>query len=259
MAQIALEGYRTAPSIREAVDQSSVTMICAPTPNLNGSPDLRTLLAVTAEVGRTLREANQYHLIVVRSTTPPGTTREQVIPQIELSAQSQIGPMIGVCHNPEFLREKFALDDFLNPGAVVIGEADKTAGDKLQSLYSSFTSPITRFSLETSEMVKYTSNLFNATKVSFFNEIDQACKAVGIKSEEVSRLMPLLALGLRGDMKEWGIFGGRPFGGMCLPKDLEAFISFMKAKGTDLPLLSAVKQVNERSANQQKAPMVVNA
>ncbi|TMI22839.1 UDP-glucose/GDP-mannose dehydrogenase family protein [Candidatus Bathyarchaeota archaeon] len=259
MTQIALEGYGTASSIRNAVKQSSITMICAPTPTLNGSVDLRTLLAITAEVGRALRETNQYHLVVVRSTTPPGTTRGQVIPQIELSAQSQIGPKIGLCHNPEFLREKFALNDFLNPGAVVIGEADKTAGDKLESLYSSFTSPITRCSLETSEMLKYTSNLFNATKVSFFNEIDQACKAVGVRSDDVGRLMPLLALGLRGDMKEWGILGGRPFGGMCLPKDLEAFISFMKAKGTDLPLLSAVKQVNDRTANQQKASMVVNA
>jgi GDP-mannose 6-dehydrogenase len=259
MTEIALEGYRTASSIRKAVDHSSVTMICAPTPTLNGSVDLRTLLAITSEVGSALREANQYHLVVVRSTIPPGTMRGQVIPQIELSAQSQIGPKIGVCHNPEFLREKFALDDFLNPGAVVIGEADKTAGDRLESLYSSFASPITRCSLETSEMLKYASNLFNATKVSFFNEIDQACKAIGVRSDDVGRLMPLLALGLRGDMKEWGVFGGRPFGGMCLPKDLEAFISFMKAQGIDLPLLSAVKQVNERTANQQKAPMVVNA
>jgi len=257
MAQIALEGYRTATSIREAVNQSSATMICAPTPTLNGSVDLRILLAVTAEVGRAISDANQYHLVVLRSTIPPETMRGQVIPQIEFSAQSQIGPKIGVCHNPEFLREKFAFADFLNPGAVVIGEADKTAGDKLESLYSSFTSPITRCSLETSEMIKYTSNLFNATKISFFNEIDRACKAVGVRSEDVGRLMPLLALGLRSDLKEWGIFGGRPFGGMCLPKDLEAFISFMKAKGTDLPLLSAVKQVNERTANQEKAPMVV--
>jgi GDP-mannose 6-dehydrogenase len=162
-----------------------------------------------------------------------------------------------VCHNPEFLREKFALDDFLHPGAVVIGEADKNAGDQLESLYSSFASPIARCSLETSEMIKYTTNLFNATKVSFFNEIDQACKAVGVRSEEVGRLMPQLALGLRDDLKEWGIYGGRPFAGMCLPKDLEAFISFMKTKGTDLPLLTAVKQVNERTGKEKKAPMVV--
>jgi GDP-mannose 6-dehydrogenase len=195
----------------------------------------------------------------VRSTVPPGTTRDHVIPRIESSVQSRIGPEIGVCHNPEFLREKFAVDDFLHPGAVVIGEWDKTAGDLLESLYSSFASPIARCSLETSEMIKYVSNLFNASKISFFNEIDQACKAVGVKSEEVSRLMPQLALGLRDDLKEWGIYGGRPFAGMCLPKDLEAFISFMKTKGTDLPLLSAVKQVNDRVGNEKKAPMVVNA
>jgi GDP-mannose 6-dehydrogenase len=209
------------------------------------------------EVGKSPREEHPYHLVVVRSTVPPGTTREHVIPQIESSAQTQLGLEIGVCHNPEFLREKFALDDFLHPGAVVIGEADKTAGNQLESLYSSFGSPVARCSLETSEMIKYTSNLFNATKISFFNEIDRACKAVGVESEDVSRLMPRLALGLRDDLKEWGIYGGRAFAGMCLPKDLEAFISFMKTKGTDLPLLSAVKKVNERVEKEKKVPMVV--
>jgi len=257
MAQLGLEGYETASTLREAVDQSSITMICAPTPTVDGSVDTRALLSISAEVGKALREERRYHLVVLRSTIPPGITRGHVIPQIELSSQSRIGPRIGVCHNPEFLREKFALDDFLHPGAVVIGEADKTAGDKLESLYSSFKSPIARCTLETSEMIKYTSNLFNAAKISFFNEIDQACKAVGVRSQDVSKLMPLLALGLRDDLKEWGIYGGRPFAGMCLPKDLEAFISFMRTKGTDLPLLSAVKQVNERVGNEQKAPMVV--
>ncbi|OLD12549.1 hypothetical protein AUF78_17690 [archaeon 13_1_20CM_2_51_12] len=260
MAQLGLEGYGTASSIREAVDLSSITMICAPTPTVNGSVDTKALLSISAEVGNALREKPRYHLVVVRSTIPPGVTRGQVIPQIELSSQSKIGPNIGVCHNPEFLREKFALHDFLHPGAVVIGEGDETAGDKLESLYSSFGSPIARCSLETAEMIKYTSNLFNAAKISFFNEIDQACRAVGVNSEEVSKLMPQLALGLRDDLKEWGIYGGRPFAGMCLPKDLEAFISFMKTKGTDLPLLSAVKQVNDRVGNEKKAPMVlVNA
>lgn len=252
-----MEGYETAASVREAVDQSRITMICAPTPTVNGSVDTRTLLSISAEVGTALREKCEYHLVVVRSTIPPGITRGYVIPQIELSAQSKIGSKIGVCHNPEFLREKFALDDFLHPGAVVIGESDKTAGDRLESLYSDFGSPITRCSLETSEMIKCASNLFNAAKISFFNEIDQACKAVGVKSEEVSKLMPRLALGLRDDLKEWGIYGGRPFAGMCLPKDLEAFISYMKTKGTDLPLLSAVKDINERVRNEQRAPMVV--
>ena len=257
VAQVGLEGYQTASSIREAVDRSSITMICAPTPTVNGSVDTRDLLSISAEVGSALREKRQYHLVVVRSTIPPGLTRGQVIPQIELSAQSRTGPNIGVCHNPEFLREKFALDDFLHPGAVVIGERDKTAGDKLESLYSSFGSPISRVSLETSEMIKYTSNLFNAAKISFFNEIDQACKAVGVNSEDVSKLMPRLALGLRDDVKEWGLYGGRPFAGMCLPKDLEAFISFMKTKRTDLPLLSAVKQVNDRVGKEKQATMVV--
>ncbi|HZF21298.1 MAG TPA: hypothetical protein VEZ43_02380, partial [Dongiaceae bacterium] len=145
-----------------------------------------------------------------------------------------------------------------NPRAIVIGEADRTAGEMLQSVYSSFESPIIRCSLETSEMIKYATNLFNVTKISFFNEIYRACKVLGVESDEVSRVLPLLALGLRDDLKDWGIHGGRAFGGMCLPKDLEAFISFMASKGTSLPLLSAVKQVNQMMAEKEReAPELI--
>jgi len=258
MTQIAAEGYNTTSSIGDAVDRSDVSMICAPTPTVHGSVDLHPLLSICAKVGRALLERDSYHLVVVRSTIPPGTTRGMVIPQIENSAESPIGTKIGVCHNPEFSREKFALADFLNPKAIVIGETDERAGDKLESLYSSFGSPIARCTPETAEMVKYVSNLFNATKISFFNEIDQACKSVGANSEEVSRLMPLLALGLREDLREWGIYGGRPFAGACLPKDLEAFISFMQTRGNEVPLLSAVRQVNESmKRGETKVPAVI--
>ena len=107
-------------------------------------------------------------------------------------------------------------------------------------------------------MIKYAANLFNAAKISFFNEIDHACKVLGVESEEVSRVMPLLALGLREDLKDWGTHGGHAFGGMCLPKDLDAFISFMMSRGTSLPILSAVKQVNQMlTEKERKAPELI--
>ena len=246
LAQLAHEGHQTASDVGDAVKRSDVSMICAPTPTRNATVDLRPLLSICVEVGRALRGRRSYHLAVVRSTVPPGTTRGLVIPRIKESAElPSDSDKVGVCHNPEFLREKFALDDFLEPRGIVIGEMDAKAGAMLQSVYSSLKSPTIRCSPETSEMIKYTANLFNATKISFFNEIDHACKILGAESETVSRAMPLLALGLRDDLKEWGLSGGRPFGGMCLPKDLEAFISVMLSRGTDVPLLSAVKKVNQ--------------
>ena len=101
-------------------------------------------------------------------------------------------------------------------------------------------------------MTKYASNLFNVTKVSFFNEIDKVCKALGVRSEKVSKLMPLFALGLRDDLQEWGIYGGRAFGGMCLPKDLDAFIAFAKNQGIHVPLLEAVRQVNQTMSKEDQ-------
>lgn len=257
LLQLAAEGHKTASSIPDAVNQSDVSMICAPTPTRSGTIDLHILLSICSEIGNALRGKHSYHLVVVRSTIPPGTTRGLVIPTIEDSAGLRSDPRLGICHNPEFLREKLALDDFEAPKAIVIGEADRTAGEMLQSVYSSFGSPIIRCSLETSEMIKYAANLFNATKISFFNEIYRACKVIGVESEEVSRVLPLLALGLRDDLKDWGIHGGRAFAGMCLPKDLEAFVSFMTSKGTSLPLLSAVKQVNQMMAEEREAPELV--
>ena len=258
LAQIQEERHTTASSVREAVTQSDVTMICAPTPTKNGKPDLSVLVQICSEVGRAVQDVKSYHLIVIRSTIPPGTTRRVVVPCVESSAHLNSGQRFGVCHNPEFLREKFASDDFLQPRAVIIGEMDKIAGDTLESIYSPFESKIFRCSPETSEMIKYTSNLFNATKVSFFNEIDNVCKSMGVKSEEVSRLMPILALGLRDDLPEWGIYGGRAFGGMCLSKDLDAFIEFVRSKGLASPLLEAVRKVNRTMEEKdQKAPMIL--
>lgn len=258
LARIEEEGHRTASSVREAVAQSDVTMICAPTPTENGRPDLSVLVQICSEVGRAVQDVKSYHLIAIRSTIPPGTTRNVVVPCIESSAHLNSGQGFGVCHNPEFLREKFALEDFLQPRAVIIGEMDKIAGDMLESVYSQFESKIIRCSPETSEMIKYTSNLFNATKISFFNEIDSVCKSMGVRSDEVSRLMPILALGLRDDLPEWGIYGGKAFGGMCLPKDLDAFIEFVRSKGMEPLLLEAVRKVNRTMEEKdQKAPVIL--
>jgi nucleotide sugar dehydrogenase len=258
LMQLAAEGHKTASSIQDAISKSTVSMICAPSPTRNGTVDLHPLFSICSEIGNALRGSHSYHLVVVRSTIPPGTTRGQVVPIIENASELSSGAQLGVCHNPEFLREKLSLDDFENPRAIVIGEADRMAGDTLQQVYSSFQSPIVRCSLETSEMIKYATNLFNATKISFFNEIDRCCKVVGVESAEVSRVMPFLALGLRDDLKDWGTHGGRAFGGMCLPKDLEAFISFMMSRGTSLPLLSAVKQVNQMMTEKEReAPELI--
>ena len=117
-----------------------------------------------------------YHLIVVKSTVIPGTTEDVVIKNLENSSGKKVGKDFGVCMNPEFLREGRALEDFFHPDRIVIGEYDKKSGDVLQEVYKSFKCQILRTNLKTAEMIKYASNSFLATKVSFANEVGNICK-----------------------------------------------------------------------------------
>src|SRR5436853_5543294 len=161
-AQLGHEVHEIASSVRDVVKQSDVSMICAPTPTVKGTVDLRPLLLRCAEVGRALRGRKSYHLAVARSTVPPGTTRGLVIPRIKESAElPSDSDVLGVCHNPEVMREKFAPDDFLEPRAIVNEQTDAKAGTMLESVYSSLKSPIILCSLETAEMIKFQANLFN--------------------------------------------------------------------------------------------------
>jgi UDPglucose 6-dehydrogenase len=142
--------------------------------------------------------------------------------------------------NPEFLREEHALQDFLNPSRIVVGELDKQSGDTLEKLYSSFKAPIFRTDLDSAEMIKYTANCFLAAKISFFNEVHMICRKLGLDSTFISKVASLDPR-----IGDYGIYGGRPFSGKCLPKDLEALIHFARTKKINPRLLEAVLEINK--------------
>jgi UDPglucose 6-dehydrogenase len=219
-------GYKAINEISKFGSKDLVfSMICVPTFTINGKMNLRNLENAIRNIGKFLQKMKQYHVVVVRSTVLPSTTRTQVIPLLEKYSGKKVGKDFGVCMNPEFLKQATALDDFLHPWRIVIGEYDKRSGDLLEALYAGFSAPIFRTDLDTAEMTKYIANTYLATKISFFNEIYLLCEKLGLDAHFMAKVV---ALDPR--IGYYGIFGGRPFGGHCLPKDLDALISFMKDK-----------------------------
>jgi UDPglucose 6-dehydrogenase len=230
--------------------QPSVSMICVPTPNdRNGCQNLTFLKAALAAIGPLLA-GDDYHLVVVRSTVLPTVSENLVAPALEGWSGGKAGRDFGVCMNPEFIREASAEDDFLNPWIVVIGELDERSGDLLEGLYEPLCqrsrAPIFRTDLRTAEMTKYAHNLFNAAKISFANEMWMASEDLGIDGNQVMALVAQSAEGMWNP--RYGIRGGLPYGGACLPKDISAFVSFARDLGWHTPLLEATIEVNQRTA-----------
>jgi UDPglucose 6-dehydrogenase len=226
------------------------TMICVGTPTVEGRIDLGHLEKACQTTSMIVKRANGYHVVVVNSTLPPGTTEEFVIPRLEEGSGKRFKRDFGVCYNPEFLREVSAAEDFLNPWAIVIGTPDQQAHSLIKNLYRPLTDgkPVHVFETDfrTAEMAKYVSNIFNATKISFTNEVWLQSNAMGIDGNAVMSIASHTAEGFWNP--KYGIRGGYPYGGACLPKDTKAFESFANDKGLSTDILRATIEVNDRIA-----------
>jgi UDPglucose 6-dehydrogenase len=218
----------------EGILNTDITFICAGTPaGPDGSIDLAHVQGSVGHIAEVLKEKKEDHLIVVRSTVIPGTTDNVIAPFF------RDNKMVGICTNPEFFTEGKALDDFMSPSRIVIGENDPKWGDILYDLYKEFNSPILRTAIRTAEMIKYASNSFLAAKISFINEMGSICKELDIDVNDVAK-----GMGYDVRIGHKGLKPGVGYGGYCLPKDTTAL--FMKAKslGCDAKILKQVIQVN---------------
>ena len=219
---------------------SAITFICVDTPSgSSGSINLSHVIDSAIEIGRVLAKVNKYQVIVVKSTVIPGTTEHVIIPILEKYSSKKAGKDFGVAVNPEFLQEGKALYCFLNPDRITIGEYNLRAGDMLQEIYRDFPAPVLRTTLRTAEMIKYASNAFLATKISFINEIGNICKKLGIDVYEVAR-----GMGYDPRIGNKFLNAGIGFGGDCLPKDLQALIFRAEELGYKAELLQSVLRVN---------------
>lgn len=248
------EGYQVASSISELMSNSNITFVCVNTPTIssrsnlyndkrieNGSyQDLSQILSVLPEISSSLSTNSRRHqLLVFRSTLLPGTMRNIVVDYLERNCSKSIGKDFDVCYNPEFLRQKSALEDFFEPGRVVIGEGTKGSSVPLVEIFRALTRNIIITGYEEAEMIKYASNGFLALKISYFNEIAMVCKMLGIDDKTVSR-----GVALDSRIGTYGVLGGMPFGGACLPKDTAALTSFLRKLGIRPDLIETAVQIN---------------
>ncbi|MFQ6085485.1 MAG: UDP-glucose dehydrogenase family protein [Candidatus Bathyarchaeia archaeon] len=237
--------FRIVVDRESAVLGSDVTFIAVATPSKpDGSIDLGFIEGTSVEIGKALRKKSGYHLVVVKSTVTPGTTTNVVAPMIEENSGKKAGSGFGLCMNPEFLREGLAIQDTLNPDRVVIGELDKRSGDELEALYRGFYEgkppPILRTNIPTAEMIKYASNAFLATKISFINQIAGICERVpGLDVGTVAK-----GMGLDNRISPKFLRAGVGYGGSCFGKDVAALIRLAKDRGLDPALLEQVAAVN---------------
>lgn len=231
---------RAIGNVPDAVAASRISLVCVGTPALrDGGVDLRDVEAAARGIASGLRAAAERHVVVVRSTVPPGTTRALAATLARLSGRVA-GRDFGVCAHPEFLREGEALADFEAAAAVVIGETDPRDGDAVLALQPRGTVAV-RVDPETAELVKYTHNAWNATRVAFANEIGALGAALGVDARAA---LAAFAGNATGAIDGRYLRPGLPWGGACLGKDVAALRRTAERAGIAAPLLDAVVASN---------------
>ncbi|AGZ35878.1 MAG: nucleotide sugar dehydrogenase [Pseudomonas sp.] len=233
---------RGTTDVQAAIFATDLSLLCVGTPSKkNGDLDLVYMEAVCREIGTALRYKAGRHTVVVRSTVLPGTVKNVVIPILEAASGKKAGEDFGVAVNPEFLRESTAIKDYDFPAMTVIGELDSQSGDLLASLYEGLDAPVIRKSVEVAEMIKYTCNVWHATKVSFANEIGNIAKASGVDGREV---MDVVCQDYKLNLSRYYLRPGFAFGGSCLPKDVRALTYRASQLDVEHPLLASIMASN---------------
>ncbi|SFR36369.1 UDPglucose 6-dehydrogenase [Robiginitalea myxolifaciens] len=224
-------------SLEEGLDHGDIIFLALPTPeDEDGSADLKYVLGVADDIGRLIKD---YKVIVDKSTVPVGTS-DKVHAAIAKNAKSDFD----VVSNPEFLREGFAVDDFLKPERIVVGSSSQRATEMMQKLYKPFVrsgNPVIIMDEKSAELTKYAANSFLATKITFMNEIANFCERVGADVDKVR-----IGMGTDSRIGKRFLFPGIGYGGSCFPKDVKALHKSGKDTGYDFKILDSVIQVNQK-------------
>jgi UDPglucose 6-dehydrogenase len=224
-------------SLEEGLAHGDIIFLALPTPeDEDGSADLSYVLNVSEEIGKKISE---YKVIVDKSTVPVGTA-EKVHAIIAKNATCEFD----VVSNPEFLREGFAVDDFLKPERIVVGSSSERATMLMKKLYSPFVrsgNPILIMDEKSAELTKYAANAFLAAKITFMNEIANYCEKVGADVDQVR-----VGMGTDSRIGKRFLFPGIGYGGSCFPKDVKALQKAGKDNNYDFKILNAVIEVNDR-------------
>ena len=246
--------------LASAIMKTDITLIAVGTPFDGQTIDTSYIERVCHDIGLTLRDKNDFHAVIIKSTVVPGTTDDVATPLLEKASGKKAGHDFGVGMNPEFLREGVAIPDFMEPDRIVYGATDERTFALLDEVYSVFTGVDTiRTSNKTAEMIKYTANSLLATLISFSNEIGNLCTGLGeidvvdvMKGVHLDRrLSPILESGDRiVPSITTFIEAGCGFGGSCFPKDVMALIAHGRAAGQEMNLLQSVIDINRKQPMQ---------
>ena len=224
-------------SLVDGIKDAEVIFLALPTPpGEDGSADLSYILKVAEQLGSLIEK---YTIIVDKSTVPVGTA-DKVHAIIAKKARGTFS----VVSNPEFLREGFAISDFMKPDRVVIGTDDATARKVMERLYKPFVrqgNPIIFMDAKSAELTKYAANAFLATKITFMNEIANYCELVGANVDHVR-----IGIGSDERIGKRFLFPGIGYGGSCFPKDVQALVKSGKDDDFDFNVLRSVMEVNTR-------------
>ena len=230
--------------IHAAIRDSDCIYYCVGTPyGTDGQADLKYLFQAITETINEIYD-DKFRVLVTKSTIPPSTSSEKIIPYIE-SLGKHVGKDIGVANNPEFLREGHCWDDFMHPDRIVLGISDDRSKEILKGIYSKMDAPIHCVSLNTGEFIKYLSNTLLATLISYSNEMSIVADTIGgIDTAEAFHILV--------EDKRWNncmmtsyVYPGCGYGGYCLPKDTNALYAVSKSAGYDAQILKNVILTND--------------
>ena len=223
--------------IEKGVDHGEVIFLALPTPeDEDGSADLSYVLGVANQIGDLMKD---YKIIVGKSTVPVGTGE-----QVKAVLNSKTNVPFDVVSNPEFLREGFAVEDFMKPDRVVVGVESERAQKTMNKLYATFVrsgNPIVFMDIKSAELTKYAANAFLATKITYMNEIANYCEKVGANVDDVR-----LGMGLDERIGKRFLFPGIGYGGSCFPKDVKALHKSGNEAAHHFAILDSVIEVNEK-------------
>ncbi len=225
----------------EASRWAEVVFMAVGTPSRkDGSMEDRYIRDVARQIGRSLKAISGFRTVVVKSTVVPGTTAGLIRRTLERASGKRAGKGFGLAMCPEFLREGSAMQDSLHPDRVVVGSIDDRSFDVLSRLFSPLGSVILRTSPTAAEMIKYASNTFLATKISYVNEMSRICEKVGVDVYDVME-----GVGLDKRISPHFLRAGVGFGGSCFPKDVSALIHLGGDLKEPTPVMDAVMLTNE--------------
>ncbi len=232
-------------NLEEAVIASSVLFLCLPTPpGEDGSADLQYVLGVANDAAQIVKDNDiKDFKVFVNKSTVPVQTAEKVTSIVRETAPDY---PIAVVSNPEFLREGFAVEDFMKPDRIVVGASDERAIEIMRDLYEPFVrsgNPIFFMDEKSAEITKYAANCYLAMRISFMNELSYYCEKVGADIEQIR-----MGIGSDSRIGKRFLFAGLGYGGSCFPKDVKALIHSTDAAGTTLGLVKAAEEANYRQS-----------